>query len=347
MGQILVGIGCLAVGIAQALMQYPTTRLAWREWKSVRGDGSMISSPRKYRPFLSMALSLILIAVGVAAIFYHPHEKAAGKSQDAHQPTGNQSASPPQTVAQTPATPINSTEAPSAAQDKQVYKPCPQGTIDIDGFRTKNLTESVTTNGISPCIKIKDLEVEGGKRGLVTNQNPAAAQPQQIPSAPPVTVQCDQNTGNCAGINNGQQITNQFGAVKKTLSDSQIAEITAVAETLPSNDGGKGFIICQLGNDNSCSVANRLSTAFENAGWNDKRIGLLEAIEKNAPDKVLLVINPPAGVEAGQFLAPDIPVPAGVRELAILLARDGISVSVGLDPKVAVGTFRIEVGNQP
>lgn len=59
--------------------------------------------------------------------------------------------------------------------------PCPMGNIDVEGFQTSNTTEAVETYGKTPCIKIENLKVTGGK-GLVTHQ-------EQFQNNPPAQAQ--------------------------------------------------------------------------------------------------------------------------------------------------------------
>lgn len=67
---------------------------------------------------------------------------------------------------------VKGANPPSAPVD-----PCSLGNIDVDGFKSKNLTEAVHTEGKTPCIKIKNLDADGGGQGIHTQEKPSETNP--------------------------------------------------------------------------------------------------------------------------------------------------------------------------
>jgi len=136
---------------------------------------------------------------------------------------------------------------------------------------------------------------------------------QQQPSA---TVDCNGNVGNCAGVNTGQQIINQFGPPKLEITDGQRDSICGMMKQFA---GTEVDLKVSLQTPDSGQYGRQLQSALECAGLKVTSIQAYFLIVTGAPPGVsfsLSDVSNPAAQQLGRAMriagVANAPIPAQI-----------------------------------
>ena len=130
--------------------------------------------------------------------------------------------------------------------------------------------------------------------------------------------------------NNGTAVVNNIGALARTVSSAQQAEIISHLGSQPAGFTG---ITCFLGDPESCGFATQLMEALRNAGW--KIDGLTQAVFSNPLEGTFVTVAPEDSA------AP----PEGVLRMYNTLRSAGVPIQGLRMNGTPVGKFGIVVGS--
>lgn len=281
--QISIGIACFVCSLIALYFAYPQFRVAQHHWRQIRTEASM---PGEYRHKISRlilaasvcVLSLCCAGFGIFLLVHRPEVKSSASNPStvsSNIPTqATVPSSPVQASTKTamPTTPTKPEHRPhkSTAPSSATTTPSTGGINGSDNTQVndnrpitgnRNTIVGATDGNGNTIINQPGTAIgngaQAGPNGIAIGAHAGALQPQTVGG-----VDCG-NSANCAGINNGQQIVNQFGPAPMVLTDSQMAAITKSMEKF---SGIKVRIFAQNATPDSSDLAKRLAAALREAG---------------------------------------------------------------------------------
>jgi hypothetical protein len=136
----------------------------------------------------------------------------------------------------------------------------PHKTVVADQHRSVNEPEPIPVQQQPTTQNIP--KAEGNKKAThAPTKSPVQAKQEASQSVG--GVDCTANQGNCAGINNGAQVVNQYGPPKMVMTDAQR---DAIRDAMGQFVGIEVTIICDNPTDDSMAFANQLAKGLGGAG---------------------------------------------------------------------------------
>jgi hypothetical protein len=195
----------------------------------------------------------------------------------------------------------------------------PPSRIEVASIPSSNIKTVEMPNTI-PAIRVpKDKPISKPRSTPLPDKEATGPLNEPTKSAPTApsgqpTFNIQGNSGNIAGINNGQQIFNQFGPPKRRIGDKYINDILPILK----NNPGEASI---MSNSNSDELTQQLYRLFIDAQWKPIEIGQIMGGEA-LPDGVQIQYRGPIGIPGQRVNIPeDRP---DVRAIVYGLSNSGI-----------------------